>query len=339
MATIWSSAWSLPDPVLWARGNVAAAKGVGAIAIRIIEPYTLTESTVPTSKHRLLKIVVAAGAFAAGVSPASDFPEWAYPSCAALKARSTSDQARPVSVPVPPRALSPDKKACGYCHLPDGNGRPENAKLAGLPASYIIAQVRAFRAQQRKAAQPGWLPTRLMVDATTDVTDEAIASAADYFSRQPAKSFVRVIEQSRVPAHVVSCFIFAASPGSELSLGSTIVELPVDDARFERRDPHATYIAFVPRGSIERGRRLALTGDQGRTQPCATCHGPALKGGKDSPGPALAGRFPTYLFRQLYAFQTGARREDAAQPMQSVVAQLTQQDMIDLAAYAASEAP
>src|SRR3954452_21321533 len=28
----------------------------------------------------------------------------------------------------------PEVFACGYCHLPNGLGRPENASLAGLPA-------------------------------------------------------------------------------------------------------------------------------------------------------------------------------------------------------------
>jgi hypothetical protein len=31
----------------------------------------------------------------------------------------------------------PAVRGCGYCHLPNGLGRPENASLASLPASYI----------------------------------------------------------------------------------------------------------------------------------------------------------------------------------------------------------
>src|SRR5579859_1616362 len=33
---------------------------------------------------------------------------------------------------------------CGYCHLPDGRARPENARLQGLPVDYIVEQVEAF---------------------------------------------------------------------------------------------------------------------------------------------------------------------------------------------------
>jgi cytochrome c553 len=55
--------------------------------------------------------------------------------------------------------------------------------------------------------------------------------------------------------------------------------------------------------------------------------------------PPLAGRSPTYLFRQLYGFSTGARGGDAALPMRGVVARLTQTDMIALAAYVGSLKP
>src|SRR6185369_15091172 len=37
---------------------------------------------------------------------------------------------------------NPDVFACGYCHMPRGQGRPENAPLAGLPAPYIVQQVK-----------------------------------------------------------------------------------------------------------------------------------------------------------------------------------------------------
>jgi cytochrome c553 len=72
---------------------------------------------------------------------------------------------------------------------------------------------------------------------------------------------------------------------------------------------------------------------------CAGCHGADLRSGPELEGPPLAGRFASYLFRQFYGFKSGARAGDSAQPMQSVVANLTQADMIDLAAYAASLNP
>jgi cytochrome c553 len=56
-------------------------------------------------------------------------------------------------------------------------------------------------------------------------------------------------------------------------------------------------------------------------------------------GPPLAGRSPSYLFRQLYAFRIGARGGPQAAAMQQVAAKLSQADMIALAAYAASLRP
>ena len=85
----------------------------------------------------------------------------------ASSARFTTAQVRnPFSVPdwfpdshppMPPVVASgrkPAVLACGYCHLPNGQGRPENAPLAGMPAPYIAEQIADFRDGQRLAAAP-----------------------------------------------------------------------------------------------------------------------------------------------------------------------------------------
>jgi len=295
------------------------------------------------------------------------FPEWAYPPC--VRTAAEPDNSRPLSVagsklhftaadlarasitsdwfPLEHAKLpavvaanrSAKKIACGYCHLPDGSGRPENAKIAGLPSGYIMAQVRSIHTQERQPAKPGWTPSTLMKDAIADLSDQEIAEAADYFSRQTAQSYEKVLERESVPRHGVSCGIYIPAEGKPTRLHQAILEMPIDVERFERRDPHTRYIAYAPKGSIERGRTLAGGGDNGRTQPCAGCHGADLRSGPQLEGPPLAGRFASYLFRQLYGFKSGARGGGAAQPKQSVVAKLTQADMIDLAAYAASLNP
>ncbi len=38
----------------------------------------------------------------------------------------------------------PGVNACGFCHYPNGKGRPNNAGPAGLPASYILQQLEDF---------------------------------------------------------------------------------------------------------------------------------------------------------------------------------------------------
>jgi cytochrome c553 len=40
----------------------------------------------------------------------------------------------------------PEVRACGSCHRVDGSGGPENAKVAGLPADYIVRRCRILKA-------------------------------------------------------------------------------------------------------------------------------------------------------------------------------------------------
>jgi cytochrome c553 len=199
--------------------------------------------------------------------------------------------------------------------------------------------VRALHSGERQPGKSGWPPTVLMQGAIAGMTDTQILQAAEYFSLQKNVSFVRVLERELAPPNKVACGIYVPDAGRAAPLKHAIFEMPISVSRFEARDPHTEYVAYVPKGSIARGRRLASTGGNGRTQPCAACHGADLRSGPDLEGPPLAGRFATYLFRQLFGFQSGARAGDIAQPMRVVVAHLTQADMIDLAAYAASMKP
>ena len=133
-------------------------------------------------------------------------------------------------------------------------------------------------------------------------------------------------------------FVYARVPaGGTEPLGSRIVEGPPDFERHELRDDGMTYIAYVPPGSIKRGRSIATTGTNGLATACVTCHGPKLAG--TGLVPPIAGRYPTYIVRQLVAFKTGARSTPASQPMQVVVARLSVEEMIAVAAYAASLRP
>jgi cytochrome c553 len=62
---------------------------------------------------------------------------------------------------------------------------------------------------------------------------------------------------------------------------------------------------------------------------------------KDSLGaiPGIAGRSPSYLVRQLYDLKHGARAGLGSALMKPAVEKLTIDDMISLAAYAASLEP
>jgi cytochrome c553 len=224
--------------------------------------------------------------------------------------------------------------ACGYCHLPDGNGRPENSALAGLPADYIKRQVAAFADGSRRAVVADAFPVKFMTQTAKGVTPGEVDQAAAYFSKLRYTSHVRVVETAEAGFHP-SHFIYVLAPGARQPIGDRIIEVPVDPVGFERRDPHMHYVAFVPPGSIAAGRTIAISGGPAG-QPCAICHGEGLRGGI---APALAGRSPTMLVRQLAAFQSGARSGPETAPMQAVAAHLEERDMVAVAAYAATLRP
>ena len=113
--------------------------------------------------------------------------------------------------------------------------------------------------------------------------------------------------------------------------------MPADNERFTSRDSRVRFIAYVPQGSIAQGRLLATTGRDGRTIVCSTCHGADLKGTAISP--AIIGRSPSFVVRQLYDIQAGNRTGANAAQMKPTVEHLTLDDMIALAAYTSSLTP
>jgi cytochrome c553 len=115
------------------------------------------------------------------------------------------------------------------------------------------------------------------------------------------------------------------------------VEVPDDLLRFESRDPRSTFTAYVPIGSIAKGEALVVKGGSGKTIQCALCHGAYLTG--LGPLPSIAGRSPSYMFRQLYDFQHGARAGEWSPLMAQVVANLDEQDLLAIVAYLASRDP
>ena len=232
----------------------------------------------------------------------------------------------------------PGVYACGFCHRADGPGGPENSSLAGLPAAYIIQQMADFKSGARKTSVPQRLPPQAMTSLAKAVTDDEVAAAAAYFSALKPKQLIRVIETNTVPkSYVAGWFLAAVNTGDTEPIGQRIIEVPVDLEQFEHRDTHSRFIAYVPVGSLQAGQTLAITGRGDKTIQCRTCHGPELKGTEIIPG--IAGRSPSYIFRQLYDFRQGTRTGISSALMKHTVANLTDDDMLSLAAYTASLPP
>jgi cytochrome c553 len=145
-----------------------------------------------------------------------------------------------------------------------------------------------------------------------------------------------VIETDTVPkTHVAGWMLVPSGTGEMEPIGQRIIETPENRELTELRDDRSGFIAYVPVGSIKKGQALVAAG-AGDTS-CSSCHGSSLRGAGKVP--ALAGRSPSYLIRQLYDFRSGARHGAEAQKMKPAVSKLSVDDMIAIAAYIASLNP
>ena len=195
-----------------------------------------------------------------------------------------------------------------------------------------------FKAGLRKCSEPGMLPQNLMMTVGRNTTVNEAKAAALYFTRLKYRPWIRVVEADTVPkTEVITGSMLAAREGAGSEpIGQRIIETAEALPRTELRDPRSGFVAYVPVGSIKKGGALVNTGG-GRTVQCTNCHGDDLKGLMDIPG--LAGRSPSYVVRQLLDMQNGARAGVGVQPTKEVVAQLTLDDIIAIAAYTASLTP
>jgi cytochrome c553 len=228
---------------------------------------------------------------------------------------------------------SPAVKACSKCHVTTGGGHPESSDLASLPEAYIIRQMADFKDGHRKGAR-----ATSMFPIAKAVTDDELREAAKYYAALPRPAWNKVVETDTVPKTElrVGGMRFALANGGTEPIGNRIIELPQAPERAHLRDSRFGFVANVPVGSLARGEAL-VKGGGGQTQPCATCHGPDLKGLGEVPH--LTGRSPMYVFRQLNDIKVGTRAGANAELMQPVVAKLSQDDMLAIAAYLASLSP
>ena len=229
--------------------------------------------------------------------------------------------------------------ACGQCHLIDGSGKPDTGDLRELSVEYIVQQIVDMKDGRRHASIPG-APLIYMLAVAKGLTLEEARQAAEYFhSITPVKK-LRIVETDMVPVtHPAAHAVQKVDPsGAREPIGTRIIEVPEDFERTELRDPSSGFVAYVPTGSIKKGELLAKTGGDGKTTPCATCHGEGLRGVGDM-YPRIAGHSPTATGRQLYDFKSGTRDGKNAVLMKPVVAKLTDEDIVNLAAYVASLQP
>jgi len=311
------------------------------------------------------------------VTNAPGIPGWAYPVAAAVpaakdegtvfhvpnstvgmtltQARNASDAPdwHPDEHPTMPDVVRKGRtaegvRACAYCHYPNGLGRPENASIAGLPMPYFIQQVNDFKNGLRHSSEPSMRPPQLMIATAKAATDADIRAAAEYFGSMKLKPWIKVVESKTAPkTEILGGMLVPLSDHTTEPLGDRVVEVPVDAHLTEGlRDDQSPFVAYVPLGSLAKGEALVTTGGAkvvggkvapGKTAACATCHGADLTGYADIP--PIAGRSPSYMVRQMLDMQKGNRSGPGVKWMKPVVANLTLQDMVAIAAYVSSRSP
>jgi cytochrome c553 len=227
--------------------------------------------------------------------------------------------------------------ACALCHYPNGKGRPENASVVGFTREYFTQQMHDFRDGNRGSADPRKGNTKAMINIAKTMTDAEIEAATGYFCAMKWTPWIKVVETDMVPKMYTAVGMFLPLPGGEKEpLGNRIIETPVNPEATELRDSHSSFIAYAPLGSLQKGETL-VTKETDKTTACGMCHGGDLKG--LGPVPGIAGRSPSYLVRQLYDMQQGTRKGLWSDLMKPVVGKLSEEDMLDIAAYVASQAP
>ena len=233
----------------------------------------------------------------------------------------------------------PDVRACSLCHYPNGKGRPENAGVAGLPVAYFIQTMHDFRADVRKSAESRKANTNIMIQIAKGMTEDEIKASAEYFGSMKWTPWIKVVEAKEVPKTRIQGGMYLRLEGKETEpLGMRIIETPDNVEHTEvLRDPRSGFTAYAPMGSIKKGEALVTTGGNGKTVQCSVCHGADLKG--LGPVPGLAGRSPSYMVRQMYDMLAGARHGVWTDLMKPVVAKLTDEDFVSIAAYLSSRTP
>jgi cytochrome c553 len=232
----------------------------------------------------------------------------------------------------------PDVRACSLCHYPNGKGRPENAGVAGLPVSYFMQTMNDFRNDSRKSAESRKANTNVMIQIAKGMTEPEIKAAADYFGSMKWTPWIKVMESKTVPKTRIAGGMYLREGEGTEPLGMRIIETP-ENVEFTEtlRNPRSGFVAYVPEGSIKKGEALVTSGGKGKTVQCSLCHGADLKG--LGPVPGLAGRSPSYLVRQMYDMQAGARHGVWTDLMKPVVSKLTDEDFVSIAAYLSSRMP
>ncbi|MGY8815721.1 MAG: c-type cytochrome [Gammaproteobacteria bacterium] len=228
--------------------------------------------------------------------------------------------------------------ACSLCHLPNGKGRPENAPPMGQSREYTFMTLMDMKNGLRASGDPRKGNANSMNKFAKAMTEQEIEEVAAYYASMKWTPWITVKETNQIPRMYIRSGLWlpedGAAAGTE-SIGMRVVETPENVEHAQTlRSPRSGFIAYVPVGSVAKGKNIVTTGDNGKTTACTLCHGPDLHGVGSIP--SIAARSPSYIARQLFSYQSGDRDGTMASLMKPVVAKLTNEDFVNITAYLAS---
>jgi cytochrome c553 len=333
----------IPPELLWAWGYGASVSGPAAVAVAAADPVR-----IPGSRQSLPRALFRRAKGDEGVKEVPDWAPDAHPPMPPIVklGRSIKDANGQYLSATDPSGKVVNAnggvedggiRACGFCHSAHGMGNPGNSALAGLTAGYMRQQLEDFARGLRMSSDPKKGNVMRMAWFASQMTASEITDAVDYFAALPFANAVRVVESDTAPKTRMNEY-FEPAEGALAGvepLGGRIVEVAEHPELSSVRAPNAPFVAYVPAGSVAAGEQLTA-----KLQ-CRLCHGADL-GGLDMGAvggdvPAIAGRSPSYMARQLFDFKTGARQGRYSALMKTVVAQMTPAEMVKVVAYVASQ--
>ena len=117
--------------------------------------------------------------------------------------------------PIVMHGRKPVVMACGFCHLADGRGRPENAMVAGLPVEYFVQQVKDMRTPGASKRFAGAVSARRRDGAHRRQRHRRRGGGGGrYFARVRARRASRVVESDSVPRFMPLNGVSTLLPGA-----------------------------------------------------------------------------------------------------------------------------
>jgi cytochrome c553 len=178
-----------PNPVPWAYGFVTPGPEPPPPPCPAdAKPYTCSRPGKPwVDDGILLKLAGSRQTFTIGQIQAHYDPADWYP----------DEHPQPVP-PIVQYGRERDRlRACAHCHYHNGQGKPENGHLAGLPVRYFLQQLALFRSGGRTSADPRKANHAEMTQIARFLSDAEMKAAAEYYAAIAWKPWVTVIEKGK----------------------------------------------------------------------------------------------------------------------------------------------